>query len=75
MDIWLIDTAEGTQLRPESIHGMLWLQTHFAEGHWEAIASQNVRLPIEDGKDLSDDAKQAGLKVNHVSSLSITQKL
>ncbi len=74
MDIWLINTAEGTLLRPESIHGMLWLQTHFEDSHWEAIASKEVRLPLEDAKNLSNDAKQAGLRINHVPSLSITRK-
>ena len=74
MDIWLIDTEEGTLLRPESVHGMLWLQTHFEDSHWEAIASKAVRLPIEDAKTLSDDAKEAGLSINHVPSLSITGK-
>ena len=75
MDIWLIDTAEGTQLRPESVHGMLWLQTHFETAHWEAIASKQVLLPIEDAQALSDDANKAGLSINYLPSLSITQKL
>ena len=74
MDIWLIDTGEGTLLRPESVHGMLWIQTHFECKHWDAIASKAVRLPIEDAKNLSEDAKEAGLSINHVPSLSITQK-
>ena len=74
MDIWLIDTPEGTQLRPESIHGMLWLQTHFEDAHWEALAAKNVIIPIEDAKDLSHDAKKAGLSLNYLPSLSITRK-
>ena len=74
MDICLIDTAEGTQLRPESVHGMLWLQTHFENAHWEAIASKQVLLPIEDAQALSDDANKAGLSINYLPSLSITQK-
>ena len=74
MDIWLIDTAEGTQLRPESVHGMLWLQTHFEEAHWEAIASKIVILPIEDAQALSNDAKKAGLSINYLPSIAITRK-
>ena len=75
MDIWLIDTKEGTELRPESIHGMLWLQTHFENAHWEAIASKKVRLSFEDAKNLLEDAKEASLSINHLPSLSITRKL
>ena len=75
MDIWLIDTQEGTQLRPESIHGMLWLQTHFEEAHWESIASKSVLLPFKDAQELSHDAKKAGLRINYLPSLAITRKL
>ena len=74
MDICLIDTKEGTELRPESIHGMLWLQTHFEDTHWETIASKKVRLSFEDAKHLSEDGKDAGLRINHLSSFSITRK-
>ncbi len=74
MDIWLIDTEEGTHLRPETILGMLWLQTHFEDIHWEAIASKQVRLPLEDAKALSNDAKEAGLSINRLPALSISGK-
>ena len=74
MDIWLIETSEGMQLRPESVHGMLWLQTHFEEAHWVSIASKQVLLPFEDAQALSDDAKKAGLSINYLASLAITRK-
>ena len=74
MDIWLIDTNEGTEIRPKSIQGMLWLQTHFEDVHWEAIASNKVRLSFGDSKTLSEDAKSAGLRVNNLPSLSMTRK-
>jgi len=74
MDICLINTEEGTQLRPESVHGILWLQTHFEDAHWAAIASKAVRLTYEDARNLSNDAKKAGLRINHLPSLAITQK-
>jgi hypothetical protein len=74
MDIWLIKTSEGTQLRPESIHGMLWLQTHFEEAHWGSIAAKQVILPFEDAQSLSDDAREAGLSINYLPSLAITRK-
>tara|TARA_B100000029_G_scaffold466852_1_gene502697 strand:- start:377 stop:604 length:228 start_codon:yes stop_codon:yes gene_type:complete len=74
MDICLIDTPEGTQLRPESVFGMLWLQTHFAEAHWAALASKNVILSRGDSQALSDDAKKAGLSINYLPSIAITGK-
>ncbi len=74
MDICLINTKEGTHLRPESVHGMLWLQTHFEDEHWEAIASKSVRLTSADAKQLGNDAQEAGLRINHLPSLAITQK-
>ena len=75
MDLLLITRSEGIQLRPESILGMLWLQTHFEVAHWEAIASKNVVLTDEDAKILSNDANKAGLTINYLPSLLITQKL
>ncbi len=74
MDICLIDTTEGTRLRPESVHGMLWLQTHFADEYWKAIASKQVMLPSKNAKELSEDAKKAGLRINYLPSLSVTRK-
>ena len=73
MDIWLIETKDGTTIRPESIHGMLWLQTHFEDSHWEALASKQVKIPVEDARFLGDDAKAAGLTLNYLPALSITR--
>ena len=73
MDIWLIGTQEGTQIRPTSIHGMLWLQTHFEDEEWEALASSQVKLPDQDAKQLSSDAQEAGLNLNFLPSLSIAK--
>ena len=75
MDICLIETNEGTHIRPVSVHGMLWLQTHFEEAHWESIASKSVLLPFKDAQELSHDAKKAGLRINYLPSLAITRKL
>ena len=59
MDILLIDTEGSIHLRPASIHGILWLQTHFDDSHWEAISSNRVIIPIEDAFLLSEDAMNA----------------
>jgi len=70
MDICLITSEKGTQLHPASVHGMLWLQTHFNNSTWESIASKEVILSIEDAILLSGDAEEAGLQINHVPHLS-----
>ncbi len=74
MDISLITTDRGTHLRPMSIHGILWLQTHFAENHWEALASGLVKLPNEEARELCEDANQAGLNLGVIPELSISTK-
>ena len=75
MDIWLIGSEDGAKVQPVSIHGMLWLQTHFDNSHWSALASRQVRLSSEDIKELVIDAKQAGLIVNYLPSVSIAGKI
>ena len=55
MDIRLFNKRNGTQLEPVSVHGMLWLQTHFESKHWEAISNGLVIIPSEDAKMLAED--------------------
>ncbi len=74
MDISLCDTRNGTQIEPTSIHGMLWLQTHFENNQWEAISSSEVILSIEDSKLLQHDATEAGLKINSLISMASLKK-
>ncbi len=73
MDICLIETKEGAQIRPSSVHGILWLPTHFENSHWEEIASHQVRLSKLDAKVLSNDAKEAGLTLHFIPALTITR--
>ncbi len=75
MDMWLIGTDGGAHIRPISIHGMLWLQTHFEASNWEALASNTVKLSTADADALSLDAKQAGLQIMQVPSLSLKGRL
>ena len=75
MDILLIDKKEGKLLRPASIYGMLWLQTHFEDVHWDAIASNQVILSTNDADTLSADAESAGLTINCLKALSKATKL
>ena len=70
MDISLIDKRNGTQIEPSSVHGMLWLQTHFESTHWESISNGLVIIPTKDAHMLGEDATQAGLNINFINSLS-----
>ncbi|ABX09512.1 hypothetical protein [Prochlorococcus marinus] len=69
MDICLIHTEECVQIRPSSIHGMLWLQTHFEDNQWEALALNQVKLPVSDVTMLNQDPQEAGLIINFVPAL------
>ena len=75
MDISLSDKRNGTQIEPKSVHGILWLQTHFESKHWELISNGLVIIPTEDAKMLGEDAKNAGLNVNFINSLSQIDKI
>ena len=70
MDICLIKTKDCTQILPSSVHGMLWLQTHFEEAHWESIANQQVQIRNADAVSMSHDAQAAGLIVKFESVIS-----
>ena len=74
MDIKLFDKRNGTQIEPVSIHGMLWLQTHFESNHWEAISNGLVMIPSKDAQMLAEDAVKAGISVNFINSLSRIDK-
>jgi len=75
MDIRLLKERNGTQLEPVSIHGMLWLQTHFESNHWEAISDGLVFIPLEDAEMLAEDALKAGIIVNFSNSLTQIDKI
>ena len=75
MDISLSDKRTGTQIEPNSVHGMLWLQTHFESIHWESISKGLVTIPTKDAEMLGKDATNAGLNVNFINSLSQLDKI
>ena len=70
MDIWFINSNDRVHVRAESVHGMLWLQTHFESNHWEAIASEQVTLNKSNAQMLFQDANQAGLIINSVPEIA-----
>ena len=74
MDISLTDKRNGTQIEAISIHGILWLQTHFESMHWESLSNGLVTIPSKDAKMLGEDAEQAGINVSFINSLSQLEK-
>ena len=75
MDISLSDKRNGIQIEPISVHGILWLQTHFESDHWESLSNGLVIIPSKDAKMLGQDAKQAGINVSFINSLSQLDKI
>ncbi len=73
MDIWFINSNERVHVRATSVHGMLWLQTHFESEHWEAIASEAVTLSISNAEMLANDASEAGLILNSVPKIAYSR--
>ena len=73
MDICLvnIDNNLNKSLKPISVIGMLWLQTHFDNEQWEAIANNAVIISEENSKLLIKDATSAGLNIKSFSGVSI----
>ena len=75
MDISLSDKRNGTQIEPMSVHGILWLQTHFESNHWESLSNAVVLIPTNDAQMLFQDATQAGVNVSFINSLSQLDKI
>ena len=77
MDICItnIDNQSNKSLRPLSIHGMLWLQTHFENDQWEALSDNKVIISEIDSELLIEDANLAGIKIESLSDISIMDVL
>ncbi len=75
MDISLSDKRNGTQIEAISVHGILWLQTHFESDYWESLSDGLVIIPTKDAQMLVQDAKQAGINVNFINALSQLDKI
>tara|TARA_Y100001968_G_C18793634_1_gene452375 strand:+ start:305 stop:532 length:228 start_codon:yes stop_codon:yes gene_type:complete len=70
MDISLSEKRNGTQIEPSSIHGILWLQTHFESEHWESLSHSLVIIPTKDAQMLCEDAAKGGINVSFINSLT-----
>ena len=73
MDICLvnIDNKSNKSLKPTSVIGMLWLQTHFEDNQWEALSNNQVIISKENSKLLVKDAISAGLNIKSFSGVSM----
>jgi len=73
MDICLttIDNNLNKSLKPQSVFGMLWLQTHFENDQWEALSNNKVIISDQNSKLLIEDATNAGLKIKCFSDISM----
>ena len=75
MDISLSEKKDGILIEAKSVHGILWLQTHFESDHWESISNGQVIVPTLDAEMLGEDAQNAGLNVNFINSLIQIDKI
>ena len=73
MDICLVDIDNNLNksLKPTSVIGMLWLQTHFDNDQWEALSNNEVIISKENCKLLVKDATSAGLTIESFSGVSM----
>ena len=73
MDICLIniDNNLNKLLKPTSVFGILWLQTHFENDQWEALSNNEVVISEENSKLLIEDVTSAGLNIQSFSDVSM----
>ena len=60
MDISLSEKRNGTQIEPRTVHGILWLQTHFESKHWESISNGLVIIPTKEAQMLGEEILRQG---------------
>lgn len=70
MDLSLITEGQAFRLQPESVHGMLWLQTHFEKSNWELLAEGLATVSQSNADELMEDALNAGLNLSPLPVLS-----
>lgn len=68
MDLAVAVVDCDARLVPLSVHGLLWLQTHFETSDWDVVCSGRARLHTDGVSSLCRDAREAGLKVTQASA-------
>ena len=73
MDICLItiDNNSYKSIQPKTAIGMLWLQTHFENNKWDALANSTVIISDENSKLLIEDATNAGINIKSFADISM----
>ena len=66
MDLTLANLGQTDRLMPSSVLGMLWLQTHFEDEHWELLSRGEVELEPSCSASLCQDATAAGLVITRI---------
>ena len=64
-DLRLVDTLDKMWVVPQTILGVLWLQTHFSEDHWDDLTNGSVVLKPHNASMLVIDAESGGLTVRY----------
>ena len=70
MDLSLITEGQAFRLQPESVNGMLWLQTHFEKSHLELLSDGLATVSQSNADELIADASDAGLNLSHLTAMS-----
>ena len=60
------DVAGLRRLYPQSIHGVLWLQSHFPASDWDALLQDQACFSADCLDHLLSDALDAGLLVHQL---------
>ena len=60
------DVAGPHRFSPQSIHGVLWLQTHFPASEWDALIQDQACFSADCLDHLLSDAVDAGLLVHQL---------
>jgi hypothetical protein len=60
------DVAGLHHVQPQSIHGVLWLQTHFPASEWDALLQDQACFSADCLDHLLSDAVDAGLLVHQL---------
>ncbi|MEB3306536.1 MAG: hypothetical protein VKK98_00115 [Cyanobacteriota bacterium] len=68
MDLAIAVVNSDARLIPLSVHGLLWLQTHFETSQWDSLCSGRARLHTDGVSALCHDARQAGLLVTRATA-------
>ena len=68
MDLAIAVVNTDARLIPLTVHGLLWLQTHFETSQWDSLCSGRARLHTDGLNALCRDAREAGLHVTKATA-------